>query len=163
MLVMAWCGSPATARYGLGRIATPAEIAMWDIDVLPDGTGLPPGRGSVAEGQEIYAHACAMCHGALGEGDVADRLVGGRGTLATATPVQTVGSYWPYATTLFDYVRRAMPFNAPQSLSADEVYAVCAYLLHLNGIVPAAAVMDSQTLPLVMMPNRHGFIVPRAP
>jgi cytochrome c len=106
----------------------------------------------------VYAAKCIACHGAEGAGKPADQLVGGIGSLATANPVRTVGSYWPYATTLFDYVRRAMPTTAPRSLTDDEVYAVSAYVLNLNGIVAADAVMDAQTLPQVKMPNRHGFV-----
>jgi S-disulfanyl-L-cysteine oxidoreductase SoxD len=147
-------------RYGLGRLATPQELAGWDIDVRVDGQGLPPGSGSVRDGLKLYGERCAACHGDKGEGGPMDRLVGGAGTLASPTPVRTVGSFWPYATTLFDYVRRAMPFNAPQSLTADQVYAVCAYLLYLNQIVPAEAVMDAETLPKVQMPNRNGFTSP---
>lgn len=150
----------AEAGYGIGRPATPQEIAGWDIDILPNGAGLPPGKGSVKEGEKIFAEACATCHGAKGEGRPMDRLVGGQGTLNTATPIKTVGSYWPYATTLFDYVRRAMPFTAPQSLTPDQTYAVSAYILYLNGIVPENAVMDAKTLPDVEMPNRNGFISP---
>ena len=150
----------AEAGYGIGHPATPREIAGWDIDILPNGAGLPPGKGSVKEGEKIFAEACATCHGAKGEGRPMDRLVGGQGTLNTATPIKTVGSYWPYATTLFDYVRRAMPFTAPQSLTPDQTYAVSAYILYLNGIVPENAVMDAKTLPDVEMPNRNGFISP---
>jgi len=150
----------AAEPYGFGRPATPQEIAGWDIDVLPDGSGLPPGQGSVAQGEKIYAETCATCHGAKGEGKPMDRLVGGQGTLATAHPITTVGSYWPYATTLFDYIRRAMPFSAPKSLTADQVYAVSAYVLYLNGIVGEEAVMDARTLPKVEMPNRDGFLSP---
>jgi len=145
---------------GIGHAATPAEIAGWDIDVRADGQGLPPGHGSVREGEKIFADVCAACHGAKGEGKPADRLVGGFGTLATSKPVRTVGSYWPYATTLFDYIRRAMPFNAPQSLTADQVYAVSAYILYLNNIVAEDAVLDSASLPRVKMPNRSGFTSP---
>jgi S-disulfanyl-L-cysteine oxidoreductase SoxD len=144
--------------FGIGTPATPEEIAGWDIDIAPDGTGLPPGRGSVAQGAVIFAATCAACHGARGEGGQQDRLVGGQGTLRSAKPVKTVGSYWPYATTLFDYIRRAMPLTAPQSLTADQVYAVSAYILYLNGIVPQGAVLDGTTLPKVVMPNRGGFI-----
>jgi len=147
-------------RYGLGQPATPADIAGWDIDVRADGKGLPQGRGSVSDGQKIFAETCAACHGEHGEGGPMDRLVGGVGTLASPNPVKTVGSYWPYAPTLFDYVRRAMPFTAPQSLTADQVYAVCAYILYLNRIIPAGAVLDAQTLPAIEMPNRHGFTSP---
>lgn len=152
--------APAAARYSIGEPATADAIAGWDIDVLPDGRGLPPGKGSVKEGEKIFAETCAVCHGAKGEGKPMDRLVGGQGTLTAAAPVRTVGSYWPYATTLFDYVRRAMPFSAPQSLSNDQVYAVSAYVLFLNGIVGADAVMDRTTLPKVVMPNRNGFTSP---
>jgi mono/diheme cytochrome c family protein len=146
--------------YGLGRPATPQEIAGWDIDVRAAGAGLPPGHGAVSEGQQVYAHKCAACHGDQGEGSPMDALVGGIGTLATAKPVRTVGSYWPYATTLYDYVHRAMPFNAPQSLTPDQVYAVTAYVLFLNGIVRKDAVMNARTLPRVRMPNRNGFTSP---
>lgn len=157
-------GSAAHAQvYGLGRPATPAAIAAWDIDVAPDGAGLPKGSGSVAAGQAVYAAQCAACHGAKGEGKPADALVGGQGTLATGKPVKTIGSFWPYATTVFDFIRRAMPYQAPQSLSADEVYAVTAYLLHLNGIVPADAVLDATSLPQVRMPNRDGFVADARP
>jgi cytochrome c len=147
-------------RFHLGHTATPGEIAGWDIDVRADGRGLPDGRGSVAQGQAIYAERCAACHGETGEGKPADRLAGGAGTLATAKPVRTVGSFWPYATTLFDFIRRAMPFDAPQSLSADQVYAVAAYVLYLNKIVPADAALDAASLPKVAMPNRNGFTSP---
>lgn len=160
LLALLALAAPAAARYDIGRPATPEEIAGWDIDVLPDGSGLPPGKGSVREGEKVYAETCAACHGAKGEGKPMDRLVGGQGTLATAKPIQTVGSYWPYATTLFDYIRRAMPFSAPQSLTADEIYAVSAYLLYLNGVIGEDAVMDATTLPRVQMPNRNGFISP---
>ena len=131
------CATPAQAQspYGIGRAATPAEIAGWNIDVDRDGNNLPPGSGSVSHGREVFDQQCAACHGAKGEGGVGDRLVGGQGTLATPKPVKTVGSYWPYAPTLFDYIRRAMPQNAPQSLSNDDVYAVSAYILNLNGLL----------------------------
>jgi mono/diheme cytochrome c family protein len=160
LLAMLVLAAPAAARYDIGQPATPDEIAGWNIDVLPDGSGLPPGKGSVRDGEKIYAETCAACHGAKGEGKPMDRLVGGQGTLATAKPIPTVGSYWPYATTLFDYIHRAMPFSAPKSLTADQVYAVSAYLLYLNGIIGADAVMDAKTLPAVQMPNRNGFISP---
>ncbi len=147
-------------RFNLGRTVTPQELAGWDIDVRHDGQGLPPGRGSVSEGQQIYVQRCAACHGAAGEGKPMDRLAGGRGSLGSANPVRTVGSYWPYATTLFDYVRRAMPFDAPQSLTPDEVYAVSAYVLYLNQIVASDAVLDANNLSKVLMPNRDGFSSP---
>jgi cytochrome c len=147
----------AQSRYGIGRAATPEEIAGWNIDVGRDGRGLPAGSGSVSHGHDVFASQCAACHGEKGEGGVGDRLVGGQGTLATAKPVRTVGSYWPYAPTLFDYIRRAMPQTAPQSLSNDDVYAVSAYILSLNGIVPADAMLDAKTLAAIKMPNRAGF------
>jgi S-disulfanyl-L-cysteine oxidoreductase SoxD len=156
--VAAFQGAPrAQTPYGLGRPATPREIAGWDIEVRADGAGLPAGRGSVGEGRAIYAASCAGCHGANGTGKPMDPLVGGAGTLATATPIRTVGSYWPFATTLFDYVRRAMPYNAPQSLTPDQVYAVTAYVLFLNRIVPETTVLDASSLARVRMPNRDGF------
>jgi cytochrome c len=158
-------GASAAERIGLGHAIPPSELAPWDIDVRADGAGLPPGQGSVAQGRQIFADACAACHGDKGEGRPVpgavggfDRLVGGFGTLNKASPVKTVGSYWPYATTLFDYVRRAMPFNAPQSLSDDQVYAVCAYILFMNKIVAEDSVLDAKSLPQVKMPNRNGFI-----
>lgn len=144
-------------RYGLGGALTPQELAGWDIDASPDGRGLPPGRGTATAGAAVYAQQCAACHGAKGEGKPANRLVGGQGSLASAAPLKTVGSFWPYATTLFDYIRRAMPHNAPQSLTPDQVYGVTAYLLNLNGIIGADAEMNAQTLPKVEMPNRKGF------
>ncbi|WP_083294500.1 c-type cytochrome [Burkholderia plantarii] len=158
--------TPASApvRYGLGQPVTEASLAAWNIDVAPDGRGLPPGSGSVAHGGQVYAQKCAMCHGAKGEGGAGDALVGGIGTLADKKPKKTVGSYWPYATTLFDYIRRAMPYNAPGSLSADDVYAVSAFLLNRNGIVPDGTTLDATTLPQVRMPNRDGFVPdPRGP
>ena len=159
MIAISMLPPPALA-FDFGRPATPDEIELWDIDVRPDGKGLPDGGGTVAQGKQVFADNCAACHGDHGEGGIKDRLVGGQGTLASDMPVKTVGSFWPYATTLFDYVRRAMPFNAPQSLTADQVYAVCAYLLYLNQIVPAEAVLNPETLPKVQMPNRHGFTSP---
>ncbi|HEX9470559.1 MAG TPA: cytochrome c [Bradyrhizobium sp.] len=143
--------------YGIGRPATPAEIAGWNIDIDREGHNLPPGSGSVGHGHEIFDQQCAACHGAQGEGGVGDRLVGGQGTLATKTPVRTVGSYWPYAPTLFDYIRRAMPQNAPQSLNNEDVYAVSAYILNLNGLLPADATLDAKTLSAIKMPNRNMF------
>jgi S-disulfanyl-L-cysteine oxidoreductase SoxD len=151
-------GAYAADPYGFGRLATPQEIKGWDIDVSPSGAGLPPGRGDVAQGQGIFAAKCASCHGPSGEGKPMVRLVGGIGALRDKKPIKTVGSYWPYATTLFDYVRRAMPLNAPQSLDPDEVYAVSAYVLFLNGIVPQDAALDPDSLPKIKMPNRDGFV-----
>jgi len=143
----------------LGHPATLEEIAVWDISIGPDGAGLPPGNGSPQQGEAVYAAKCLPCHGEKGSGKPNDQLVGGLGTLTGDQPaVKTVGSFWPYATTLFDYVRRAMPFDAPRSLSNDEVYAVCAYILQLNGIIDQSAVMNAQTLAKVQMPNRDGFV-----
>ena len=165
LVVLAGAAKAEPQRLGFGRPATPQELEAADIDVRADGAGLPPGQGSVEEGAALFASACAACHGERGEKPLipALRLTGGRGTLATPGAVQTVGSYWPYATTLFDYVRRAMPFNAPESLTPDQVYAVTAYLLHLNGIVPGGTVLDAGTLPRVQMPNRNGFVGVYAP
>jgi cytochrome c len=157
-LLLAAAAARAGEDYGLGRPASPAEIAQWDIDVAPDGTGLPPGQGSVREGEAVFAARCASCHGDRGQGGPMDRLAGGAGTIATKKPVKTVGSFWPYATTLFDFVRRAMPFDAPQSLSAADAYAVCAYVLHLNGLLPADATLDAKSLPEVRMPDRDAFV-----
>ena len=154
------CAAPAPrATPDLGRVAAPSEVAGWDISIPPDGTGLPPGRGTAMSGVPVYEQKCQACHGVKGVGQPNDRLVGGHGTLASRTPVRTVGSYWPYATTVFDYVRRAMPYIQPQSLTDDEVYAVTAYLLHQNGIIAENEEMNAQTLPRVKMPNREGFIL----
>ena len=146
------------ARYGLGHSATDDDIRAWNIDVPPSGEGLPPGKGTVKRGAQVYAAKCAACHGPTGKEGPHDRLVGGQGSLTSPTPIKTIGSYWPYATTLYDYINRAMPFTAPQSLTPDEIYSVTAWLLFQNGIIPEQAVMDAQTLPLVRMPNRDGFI-----
>ncbi|MEO8714593.1 MAG: cytochrome c [Acetobacteraceae bacterium] len=142
----------------IGRPATAGEIAGWNIDVAPDGKNLPPGSATVAQGGEVFATQCAACHGAKGEGGMGDRLAGGMGSLASAKPIKTVGSYWPYATTLFDYIRRAMPQNAPQSLSNNDVYAVSGYVLFLNGLLAETATVDASTLLAVKMPNREGFV-----
>src|SRR6202051_2039996 len=158
--VVGACATCARAQspYGIGRVATPAEIAGWNIDIDRYGNNLPTGSGSVSHGHEVFDQQCAACHGTKGEGGVGDRLVGGQGTLATEKPVRTVGSYWPYAPTLFDYIRRAMPQNAPQSLSNDDVYAVSAYILSLNGLLPADAVLGAKTLSEIKMPNRSMFV-----
>src|SRR6476469_5395567 len=154
------CATSAQAQspYGIGRAATPAEIAGWNIDIDRYGNNLPPGSGSVDHGREVFDQQCAACHGAKGEGGGGDRLVGGQGTLATPDPVKTVGSYWPYAPTLFDYIRRAMPQNAPESLSNDDVYAVSAYILHLNGLLPAGPTLDAKTTSAIKMPNQKMFV-----
>jgi cytochrome c len=155
--------SNALAAYGIGTPLTDQDAAAWNIDVAPDGRGLPAGRGDVLTGAHIFAAQCAACHGAQGQGLIGDALVGRQGTLATAKPRRTIGSYWPYATTLFDYIRRAMPYNAPESLSADQVYAVCAFLLNQNGVVPPDTRLDAVSLPRVKMPNRDGFVVDPRP
>ena len=159
VLALAWA-IPAQAQspYGIGRAATPAEIAGWNIDVGRDGSSLPKGSGSVSHGREVFAQQCASCHGDNGEGGLGDRLVGGQGTIGTAKPIRTVGSFWPYAPTLFDYIRRAMPQNAPQSLSDEDVYAVSAYVLNLNGLVAADATLDAKSLAAIKMPNRDKFV-----
>jgi S-disulfanyl-L-cysteine oxidoreductase SoxD len=160
-LLLAACTSQVQAqeRYGIGREATPAEIAPWNIDVGGNnGSNLPPGNGTVERGRTVYAEQCASCHGDKGQGGLGDRLVGGEGTLASPKPVKTVGSYSPYAPTLFDYVRRAMPMNAPQSLSDTDVYAVSAYVLHMNGLLPADATLDAKSLAAIKMPNRDKFV-----
>ncbi len=156
---------PAPARKvapkgpGLGVSATAAQIESADVSIGPDGAGLPPGSGTPAQGDAIFNTKCIACHGPQGAGLVNDQLVGGQGTLTSATPIKTIGSYWPYATTVFDYVRRAMPYPTPHSLNDQEVYALTAYLLNLNGIIGKDAVMDAKTLPLVKMPNRGNFIL----
>jgi cytochrome c len=147
----------------LGREATPIEISGWDIDIPPDGSGLPPGAGTAVMGATVYASKCQSCHGERGAGKPNDQLVGGQGSLAGPAPVRTIGSYWPYATTVFDYVRRAMPYQEPHSLTADEVYAVTAYLLHLNGVIAEGEAMNAQTLPRVRMPNHGNFILAYPP
>src|SRR6202166_3669577 len=146
--------------YGYGKTATPEQIAGWDIDVRgDDGAGLPTGKGTVQRGSEVYAEQCAACHGTFGEGEGRfPKLVGGAGTLRDDRPEPTVGSYWPFAPTLWDYINRAMPMPAPHTLSADDVYALTAYILNLNDIVPNEFVADRDSLPKVKMPNRDGFI-----
>lgn len=147
----------AQSQYGLGTNATEAQIASWNIDVAPDGKALPPGRATVADGEKVYMNSCVSCHGVKLEGGIGPALAGGEGTLTTDKPLKTVGSYWPYATTLFDYIRRAMPFQAPQSLSNEQVYAVTGYILHMNKLLDANTTVDASTLTDVKMPNRDGF------
>ena len=147
----------APARFGFGAAASEERIALWDIDVKPDGEGLPPGSGSVADGREVYELACLQCHGTTGTEGPNDRLV------ATEDwdqwpPGRVFGAYWPYATTFFDYTRRAMPQATPGSLSDDEVYAVTAYVLHLNGLLPDDAVLDAESLAAIEMPGRDRFV-----
>ena len=152
----------ATAAEGpkLGQAVSPADIAACDISIAPDGIGLPPGQGTSAQGEAVYFSKCVACHGEKGMGKPNDVLVGGAGSLAAGqTPVKTVGSYWPYATTLFDYIRRAMPYNAPRSLSDNEVYALTAYLLNLNKVIGPNDTMNKDTLPKVKLPNADNFII----
>jgi cytochrome c len=161
LLGLAWAGHARDTAAGgphLGRPAPPEAIARMDLTVAPDGSGLPPGSGSVAAGRATYDAKCAACHGPAGRGGIADRLTGGIGSLASPKPVKTVASYWPYATTLFDYVRRAMPLDAPQSLTDEEVYGLVAYLLSVDRIVPPDARIDAASLPKIHMPNRGGFL-----
>ena len=154
-------------HYNIGTPVQPQELAKF-FAIPADGTGLPPGSGTAAEGAKVYAENCAACHGDHLQGNPApgiggDKLIGGRGTLATATPVKTVESYWPYSTTLFDYVKRAMPFSSPGSLSDDQVYSVVAYVLSEAKIIKPTETMNATTLPKVMMPNRDGFIPDERP
>lgn len=154
-----------TTTYNVGRTPTDDEIRAWDIAVGPSGKELPAGRGTVKEGAKLYADKCARCHGATGvengHGVTNQPLIGGKGTLTSLNPVKTVGSHWPFATTIWDYIRRAMPFGEEGSLSNDEVYALTAFLLYRNGIIKETDVIDAKTLPKVRMPNRNGFIPQR--
>lgn len=156
--------SSRQAPMGIGRAATPDEIKKLDIDVRPDGQGLPDGKGTVAEGAKVYAAKCQSCHGANGGGGSADKLVdrdSGKNWDFATNPklVKTVGNYWPYATTLYDYTNRAMPFPQPGTLTPDETYSLVAYILNLNKIVPDNAVMDRTTLPKVVMPSKDRFVM----
>jgi len=149
-------------KLDFGAPATPQELSAY-FSIAPDGVGLPPGKGTYEEGKKIFAQTCAACHGEKLEGNPTkgiggDKLIGGRGTLATETPVKTIESYWPYATTVFDYVKRAMPFNAPGSLTDEQVYSVVAYVLGEANIIKKTDAIDAATLPAVKMPNRDGFV-----
>src|SRR6266436_1780630 len=158
---LAWASLHAqTKPAGLGRPANPEDLKLRDITVLPDGAGLPEGKGTAAQGEAIYRDKCASCHGPNGEGNLPQgpQLIGGIGTLATDNPVRTVGSFWPYATSVWDYIHRAMPLTQPGSLSTDDTYAVTAFLLNRNKIIEASEVMNRESLPKVRMPNRDGFI-----
>ena len=152
-------GTALAESPNLGRVATPEEIASWDISIAPDGAGLPPGGGTAEQGEAVYAAKCLACHGENGAGKPNDALAGGRGTLVgDQAPIKTVGSFWPYATTIFDYVRRAMPLNDSKSLTNNETYAIVAYLLQINGIIGRGEQIDASTLPAIRMPNRDGFV-----
>jgi hypothetical protein len=145
--------------YKLGRPATAEEIHERDISVAPDGSGLPVGHGTVTQGRHDYQMLCANCHGDRGQGMLQyPALVGGQGTLRSKNPVKTVGSYWPYATTVWDFIHRTMPYDGPGSLTPDETYAVTAFILYLNGIVDEKAELNKATVPRVKMPNRNGFV-----
>ena len=151
--------------WGQGRPATAEEIRKADLTVFPDGRGLPPGKGTAVRGAVVYKEKCAECHNERGEGRDQQwpALVGGIGSLATSKPKKTVGSYWPYATTVWDYINRAMPFDHPRSLPTDDVYAVTAFVLFLNGLVEENRELNQKTLPQVVMPNRNGFVPDRRP
>jgi S-disulfanyl-L-cysteine oxidoreductase SoxD len=152
-------GAAGAESPNLGKAASPEEIVSWDVSIGPDGAGLPAGSGTPQQGEQVYIAKCLACHGEKGSGKPNDQLVGGQGSLEPGqASVKTVGSFWPYATTVFDYVRRAMPLNEPKSLRDEEVYAVVAYILRLNGVIGENDTMDAQSLPAVRMPNRDGFI-----
>ena len=153
-----WPAAAQLPTYGVGLPPSAEEVKAWDLTIPHDGQGLPLGSGTAVLGKPIFVERCASCHGEQGEDPKYSRLVGGQGTLATDKPVRTIGSFWQYATTLWSYIRRAQPFDDPGSLTPDQVYAVTAYLLHLNGIIGEQDVMHAKTLPLVKMPNRDGFV-----
>jgi S-disulfanyl-L-cysteine oxidoreductase SoxD len=159
-LVLAASAGARAETPGLGKPVTEADIAAWDISIMPDGSGLPPGKGTAAEGAKVYAQKCSACHGDNGKNGAAPGagpLVGGQ--IDRIEAVKTIGNFYGYSTIVFDFIRRAMPFNEPRTLSNDEVYAVTAYLLALNKIIGENDVMDAQTLPKVKMPNRDNFII----
>jgi mono/diheme cytochrome c family protein len=164
MCVAVCCAALAqTPAYnGVGRTPSEAEIRSWDISIGPAGKELPPGRGTAKGAAEIYSKKCAACHGPTGEGTAtAPHLLGGKGTLSTLQPVRTIGSYWPFATTVWDYINRAMPLNQGGTLTPDEVYALTAWVLYRNDIIQESDVMDATSLPKVQMPNRNGFVPQR--
>jgi cytochrome c len=147
----------ADQGFGLGQSLDARTLSGWDIDIAPSGKGLPTGSGNSIKGAVIYSQKCQSCHGENGMGGSANKLSGGTGSLSSSAPLKSIGSFWPYATTLFDYIRRAMPLNAPQSLGNAEVYALTAYLLNINGIIENSMVLDAISLPKVSMPNVNGF------
>jgi mono/diheme cytochrome c family protein len=155
-------GAQAPAQR-IGRAPTADELKTIDIDVAPDGSGLPKGRGTAAAGKAVYTARCETCHGPTGKEGPQEVLAGGQGSLATSRPQKTVGSYWPYATTLWDYIRRAMPFDHPGTITTDQVYDATAYVLFLNGIVGEQDVLDQDSLPKISMPNRNGFVADPRP
>jgi cytochrome c len=150
-------------KYGVGRPPTPEEIRDSVISIGPDGRGLPEGRGTAARAKDLYQNRCSKCHGAKGEGRDSVPIAGGQGTLKSPKPLRTVGSYWPYATTIWDYVNRAMPFDKPGTLTRDQVYSLTAYILFLNGLVAENALIDAHSLPKIQMPNRNGFVADPRP
>ena len=160
VIATAGLANAGKSKFGLGRTATPAEVKAWDIDVRPDGQGLPKGQGKVSDGEKLYNEQCASCHGDFGEGiDRWPVLVGGKGTLNEDDPVKTIGSYWPYASTVYDYIRRAMPFGNAQSLSADETYALTAYILYMNEVVnDEKFVLSNKNFASIKLPNEKNFI-----
>jgi S-disulfanyl-L-cysteine oxidoreductase SoxD len=149
--------------FGVGRPPTAEEIRDLGAPIAPSGAGLPEGSGTAAAGREVFAAQCGRCHGPKAQGDIGPTLVGGQGSLQSARPLKTVGSFWPYATTVWDYINRAMPFDKPGLLKPSEVYAVTAYILNLNGIIGETDVMDAKSLPKVKMPNRDGFVADPRP
>jgi S-disulfanyl-L-cysteine oxidoreductase SoxD len=142
---------------GIGQALADDVLAGWNIDISASGEGLPSGQGNAILGAQLYVEKCQACHGVNGTGGPANKLTGGSASLSTSAPLKSIGSFWPYATTLFDYIRRAMPLTSPQSLSAEQVYALSAYLLFINGIIEESHTLDARSLPLVRMPNRQGF------
>ena len=162
-LLFASIASAQGPTYGLGRAATEADQSALGAAVTPDGGGLPAGKGTAAEGSRVYESKCRECHGVEGKGDQQTGFVGTLADITAEKPKKTVGSYWPHATTLWDYTNRAMPFKQPGTLATDEVYAVTAYILYLNGLIGENDVLDEKTLPAVKMPNREGFISDQRP
>ena len=160
-LLISFSSHAENRKYNIGKIATKIEIAGWDIDVRPDGVGAPKGSGNAIDGEEIYVNRCASCHGDFGEGvDRWPALVGGEGTLASHDPEKTTGSYWPYASTIFDYVYRSMPFGEAQTLTHDETYKLVAYLLNMNEIIDEDFVLSDKNIGKIKMPNASGFLLP---
>jgi S-disulfanyl-L-cysteine oxidoreductase SoxD len=162
MLALSYAHVFAQDSPHLGKAISESDVAAWDISILPDGTGLPPGSGTAAQGSMVFAAKCAVCHGENGKGGTAAALVGGPPLTSGIETVKTVANFWPYATTIFDFTRRAMPWQRPRTLTNDEVYALTAFILAQNKIIGDGDVMNAQTLPKVRMPNRDGFI-PRFP
>ena len=160
-LSISFSSNAENRKYNIGKIATKTEVAGWDIDVRPDGVGAPKGSGNAIDGEEIYVNRCASCHGDFGEGvDRWPALVGGDGTLASHDPEKTTGSYWPYASTIFDYVYRSMPFGEAQTLTHDETYKIVAYLLNMNEIIDENFVLSEKNIGKIKMPNASGFSLP---